>query len=52
VSVHNSAQALMNCGVWIDAVQNSHHSDYQSIGVISRPRCDHLPVKRLIGYLQ
>lgn len=40
-------------GEWVIVdFQNSHHPDYQSIGVISRARCDKLLVKRLQGYLQ
>lgn len=40
-------------GEWVIVdMQNSHHPDYQSIGVTSRGRCDALLVKRLRGYLQ
>jgi hypothetical protein len=40
-------------GEWVIVdMQNSQHSDYQSVGVISRARCDELLVKRLQGYLQ
>jgi len=40
-------------GEWVIVdLQNSHHPDYQSIGVISRDRCDQLLVKRLAGYLK
>ena len=40
-------------GEWVIAdMQNSHHPDYQSIGIISRDRCDQLLVKRLAGYLK
>jgi hypothetical protein len=40
-------------GQWVIVdMQNSHHPDYQSIGVVSRDRCDQLLVKRLEGYLQ
>jgi hypothetical protein len=40
-------------GEWVIVdMQNSHHPDYQSIGVISRDRCDQLLVKRLEGYLK
>jgi len=39
-------------GEWVIVdFQNSHHPDYQSIGVTSRTRCDQLLVKRLEGYL-
>jgi len=38
-------------GEWVIVdMQNSHHPDYQSIGVVSRGRCDALLVKRLEGY--
>jgi len=38
-------------GEWVIVdMQNSHHPDYQSIGVVSRERCDALLVKRLEGY--
>ncbi len=40
-------------GEWVIVdLQNSHHPDYQSIGIISRARCDQLLVKRLEGYLK
>jgi hypothetical protein len=40
-------------GEWVVVdMQNSHHPDYQSIGVTSRARCDQLLVKRLEGYLR
>jgi hypothetical protein len=40
-------------GEWVIVdMQNSHHPDYQSIGVTSRARCDQLLVKRLEGYLK
>jgi hypothetical protein len=40
-------------GEWVIVdLQNSHQPDYQSIGVISRDRCDQLLVKRLAGYLK
>jgi len=40
-------------GEWVIAdMQNSHHPDYRSIGIISRDRCDQLLVKRLAGYLR
>jgi len=40
-------------GEWVIVdFQNSHWPDYQSVGVISRERCDQLLVKRLRGYLQ
>ena len=40
-------------GEWVIVdMQNSHHPDYQSIGVISEARCDQLLVKRLAGYLK
>ena len=40
-------------GEWVIVdLQNSHQPDYQSIGVISRERCDQLLVKRLEGYLK
>ena len=40
-------------GEWVIVdMQNSHHPDYQSIGIISRDRCDQLLVKRLAGYLK
>jgi hypothetical protein len=40
-------------GEWVIVdLQNSHHPDYQSIGIISRARCDQLLVKRLAGYLK
>lgn len=39
-------------GEWVIVdMQNSHHSDYQGVGVTSRARCDKLLVKRLRGYL-
>ena len=40
-------------GEWVMVdLQNSHHPDYQGIGIISRDRCDQLLVKRLSGYLK
>jgi hypothetical protein len=40
-------------GEWVIVdMQNSHQPDYQSIGIISRERCDQLLVKRLEGYLK
>ena len=40
-------------GEWVMVdMQNSHHPDYQSVGIISRDRCDQLLVKRLAGYLE
>jgi len=40
-------------GEWVIVdLQNSHHTDYQSVGVDSRARCDHLLVKWLQGYLK
>ena len=40
-------------GEWVIVdMQNSHHPDYQSIGIISRARCEQLLVKRLAGYLK
>jgi hypothetical protein len=40
-------------GEWVIVdLQNSHHPDYQSIGIISEARCDQLLVKRLEGYLK
>ena len=40
-------------GEWVIVdMQNSHHPDYQSIGIISRDRCDQLLVKRLAGCLK
>jgi hypothetical protein len=40
-------------GEWVIVdLQNSHHPDYQGIGIISRDRCDQLLVKRLEGYLK
>jgi hypothetical protein len=40
-------------GEWVIVdMQNSHHPDYQSIGIISCDRCDQLLVKRLEGYLK
>jgi hypothetical protein len=40
-------------GEWVIVdLQNSHQPDYQSIGIISRDRCDQLLVKRLTGYLK
>jgi len=40
-------------GEWVIVdLQNSHQPDYQSVGVISRDRCDQLLVKRLAGYLK
>jgi len=55
----NSEQGLVHfvvCdrqGEWVIVdMQNSHHPDYQSIGIISRDRCDQLLVKRLEGCLK
>ena len=40
-------------GEWVIVdLQNSHHPDYQSVGVISSDRCDQLLVKRLAGSLK
>jgi hypothetical protein len=40
-------------GEWVIVdLQNSHQPDYQSVGVVSRDRCDQLLVKRLAGYLK
>jgi hypothetical protein len=40
-------------GEWVIVdYQNSHHPDYQSVGVTSRARCDELLVKRLRTYLR
>jgi hypothetical protein len=40
-------------GEWVIVdMQNSHHPDYQSIGIISSDRCDQLLVKRLEGHLK
>jgi len=40
-------------GEWVIVdMQNSHQPDYQSIGIISRDRCDQLLIKRLAGYLK
>ncbi len=40
-------------GEWVIVdMQNSHHPDYQGIGIISSARCDKLLVKRLAGYLK
>ena len=40
-------------GEWVIVdYQNSHHPDYQSVGVTSRARCDELLVKRLRSYLR
>jgi hypothetical protein len=40
-------------GEWVIVdMQNSHDADYQSIGIISRARCDRLLVKRLEGCLK
>jgi hypothetical protein len=40
-------------GEWVIVdLQNSHHPDYQSVGIISSDRCDQLLVKRLAGYLK
>jgi hypothetical protein len=40
-------------GEWVIVdMQNSHHPDYQSIGIISRERCDQLLVKRLMESLK
>jgi hypothetical protein len=40
-------------GEWVIVdMQNSHQPDYQSVGIISRDRCDQLLVKRLKSYLQ
>lgn len=40
-------------GEWVIVdMQNSHQPDYQSVGIISRERCDQLLVKRLKGCLK
>jgi hypothetical protein len=40
-------------GEWVIVdLQNSHQPDYQSIGIISRDRCDQLLIKRLEAYLK
>jgi hypothetical protein len=40
-------------GEWVIVdMQNSHQPDYQTVGIISRERCDQLLVKRLEGYLK
>ena len=40
-------------GEWVIVdMQNSHQPDYQSVGIISRERCDQLLIKRLDGYLR
>jgi hypothetical protein len=40
-------------GEWVIVdMQNSHHPDYQSVGIISRERCDQLLVKRLMESLK
>jgi len=40
-------------GEWVIVdMQNSHHPDYQSVGIISSDRCDQLLVKRLAGCLK
>jgi len=40
-------------GEWVIVdMQNSHHPDYQSVGIISRDHCDQLLVKRLAGCLK
>jgi hypothetical protein len=40
-------------GEWVIVdFQNAHHRDYQSLGIISRERCDQLVVWRLEGYLK
>lgn len=40
-------------GEWVIVdLQNSHQPDYQSVGIISRERCDQLLVKRLAGSLK
>ncbi|MGA2854532.1 MAG: hypothetical protein ABSE90_10445 [Verrucomicrobiota bacterium] len=40
-------------GEWVIVdMQNSHQPDYQSVGIISRDRCDQLLVKRLKSYFQ
>jgi hypothetical protein len=40
-------------GEWVIVdMQNSHHPDYQSTGIISSARCDDLLVKRLKGYFE
>jgi hypothetical protein len=40
-------------GEWVMVdMQNSHQPDYQSVGIISRARCDQLLVKRLEGCLK
>jgi hypothetical protein len=40
-------------GEWVIVdMRNSHHPDYQSIGIVSPARCDQLLVQRLEGYLK
>jgi hypothetical protein len=40
-------------GEWVIVdMQNSHHPDYQRVGIISRERCDQLLVKRLVASLK
>ncbi len=40
-------------GEWVIVdMQNSHHPDYRSVGIISRDHCDQLLVKRLKSYLK
>ncbi len=40
-------------GDWVVVdMQNSHNPDYQTIGIISRDRCDQLLIRRLEGYLK
>jgi hypothetical protein len=40
-------------GDWVVVdMQNSHNRDYQTIGIISRDRCDQLLLRRLEGYLK
>ena len=40
-------------GEWVIVdMQNPHQPDYQSVGIISRDRCDQLLVKRLERYLK
>jgi hypothetical protein len=40
-------------GEWVIVdMQNSHQPDYQSVGIISRERCDKLLIKRLEGHLK
>ncbi len=56
---HNAEQGFVHfvvCdrrGEWVIVdMQNSHHPDYRSIGIISRDRCDQLLARRLGGYLK